>query len=113
MARVSVATQKIVGTGLNPNLTAPTIEGDVIDSGAAAVMVKNASASPINVTAQTPATKSGLAVAEGITAVPAGATLLIGPFPKDTYGRPSGADKGRVYIDYSAQALVTRAVVGF
>lgn len=113
MARVSVATQKIVGTGLVPNLTAPTAEGDVIDSGAVAVMVKNASGGSINVTAQTPATQAGLAVAENIVPVAAGATELIGPFPKGTYGRTSGADEGRVYIDYSSQASITRAVVGF
>jgi hypothetical protein len=113
MARVSVATQKIVNTGLAPAMTAPTVDGDVIDSGAVAVMVTNASGGSINVTAQTPATQAGLAVAESITAVAAGATKLIGPFPKGTFGRTSGADQGRVYIDYSSQASVTRAVVGF
>lgn len=113
MARVSVTTQKIVATGLAPAMTAPTVDGDVIDSGATAVYVTNASGGSINVTAQTPATQAGLAVAEQIVAVAAGATKLIGPFPKGTYGRPSGADVGRVYIDYSAQASVTRAVVGF
>jgi hypothetical protein len=113
MARVSVATQKIVGTGLVANKTAPTVDGDVIDSGAVAVLVTNGSGAPINVTAQTPQTVAGLAVAEQIVAVAAGATALIGPFPKGTYGQLSGADEGRVYIDYSAQASVTRAVVGF
>lgn len=113
MARVQVATQKIVGPGLAPALTAPTVDGDSIESGQVAVMVTNASGAPINVTAQTPATQDGLAIAEQIVAVAAGATKLIGPFPRSTYGQPSGADRGRVYIDYSAQASVTRAVVGF
>lgn len=113
MARVDVTTQKIVGTGLAPSMTAPTVDGDVIDSGAVAVMVTNGSGGSINVTAQTPQTVAGLAVAEQVVAVAAGATKLIGPFPKGTYGRPSGADEGRVYIDYSSQASITRAVVGF
>ncbi|GAA2817465.1 hypothetical protein [Kribbella solani] len=113
MARTDVATQKIVGTGLAPNMTQPTVDGDVIDSGSVAVMVTNGSGASINVTAQTPAKSAGLDVAENIVAVAAGATQLIGPFPKGTYGQPSGADEGRVYIDYSAQASVTRAVVGF
>lgn len=113
MARVDVTTQKIVGTGLAPNMTAPTADGDVIDSGAVAVMVTNGSAGSINVTVQTPATQAGLAVAEQIVAVAGSATKLIGPFPKGTYGQPSGDDEGRVYVDYSAQASVTRAVVGF
>jgi hypothetical protein len=113
MARVSVATQKIIGSGLAPVMTAPTVDGDVIDSGAVAVMVTNGSGSSINVTVQTPATQSGLAVAEQIVAVAAAATKLIGPFPAGTYARPAAPDEGRVYVDYSAQASVTRAVVGF
>jgi len=113
MARVDVTTQRIVNTGLAPTLTAPTVDGDVIDSGAVAVYVTNGSGGSINVTAQTPATQSGLAVAESVVAVAAGATRLIGPFPKGTFGQLSGADEGQVYIDYSAQASVTRAVVGF
>lgn len=113
MARVDVTTQQIVATGLVPNKTAPTADGDVIDAGSCAVLVTNGSGAPINVTAQTPQTVAGLAVAELIVPVAAGATALIGPFPRSTYGRPSGADKGRVYVDYSAQASVTRAVVGF
>lgn len=113
MARVSVSTQKIVGDGLTPALTAPTVDGDTIDAGAVALMVVNGSGASINVTVQTPATQSGLAVAENIVAVPASATKLIGPFPKGTYARPSAPDEGKVYVDYSAQTSVTRAVVGF
>lgn len=113
MARVSLATQKVTAAGLAPALTAPTVDGDVIDSNDAAVMVTNASGASINVTIQTPATAAGLAVEERIVAVAAAATKLIGPFPREIYGQPSGADKGRVYINYSAQASVTRGVVGF
>jgi hypothetical protein len=113
MARVDVTTQTIVASGLTPLLTAPTVDGDVIDSGNVAVMVTNGSGVSINVTAQTPAQQAGLDVSERIVAVPAGATKLIGPFPRGTYGRPSGADVGRVYVDYSAQASITRGVVSF
>ncbi|GAB3812092.1 hypothetical protein [Kribbella italica] len=113
MAREIVATQKIVGAGLAVNLTAPTAEGDVIDNGAVALMVVNGSGAPINVTVQTPAKQSGLDVEERIVAVAAGATELIGPFPKSTYGRTSAPDVGQVYVDYSAQLSVTRAAVGF
>lgn len=113
MARVSVATQKIAGTGLVPVMTAPTAEGDIIDAGQVALLVTNGSGAAINVTAQTPATQSGLAVAENIVAVVAGATVLIGPFPAGTYARPAAPDTGRVYVDYSAQTSVTRAVVSF
>lgn len=114
MARDLPAVQKIVATGLAPNLTAPTVNNDAIPAGQVFVMVTNSSASPINVTAQTPQKVEGLDVAENIVAVPAAATRLIGPFPAGTYGRPStGADPGKVYIDYSAIASVTRAIISF
>lgn len=114
MARDLPATQKIVPTGLAVNLTAPTANGDAIKPGQQAVWVHNGSASSINVTAQTPQKVEGLDVAENIVAVPAGTDRLVGPFPAGTYGRPSGgADPGMVYIDYSAVASVTRAIISF
>lgn len=112
--RVALAPQKIVATGLTPSLTAPTVDGDVIPTGQYGMWVTNGSGAPINVTAQTPQTVEGLAVSENIVAVPAGQTKVIGPFPAGTYGRPSGgADPGKVYVDYSAIASVTRGLIGF
>lgn len=113
--RIAPAVQKIVAAGLTPVLTAPTVDGDVISAGGSLfVMVTNASGAPITVTAQTPQTVEGLAVSEQIVSVPAAGTKLIGPFPAGTYGRPSGgADPGKVYLDYSAIASVTRALISF
>jgi hypothetical protein len=114
MARDLPATQKIVATGLTPAYTAPTANGDAIKPGQQAVHVKNASGASINVTVQTPQKVEGLDVAENIVAVPAGGEKMIGPFPTGTYARPSGgADVGMVYIDYSAVASVTRAILSF
>ena len=115
MARTSKTTEKVTAAGLQPDMTAPTVDGDVIDANNAVLVVTNASGAPINVTVQTPATGAGgLAIEERIVAVAAGAVAkLIGPFPGEVYGQPSGADKGRVYVNYSAQASVTRGVVGF
>jgi hypothetical protein len=111
MARVSVTTQTAVGYKLAPALTAPTVDGDVIDVGKVRLWVMNGSGGSINVTVQTPATVRGLDVSELVVAVAAGQTALLGPFPKDVFGRTSGADQGRAYVDYSAVASVTRAVV--
>ena len=114
MARDLPTTQKIVPTGLAPSLTAPTANGDAIKPGSQFVWVNNASGGSINVTAQTPQKVEGLDVAENIVAVPAGTQRLIGPFATGTYARPSGgADPGMVYIDYSAVASVTRAIISF
>lgn len=113
MARDFPATQKIVLTGLAPNFTAPTANGDAIQPGTQAVYVKNGSGASINVTAQTPQKVAGLDVSENIVAVPAAGERIIGPFPAGTFGRDAAPDLGMVYIDYSAVASVTRAIISF
>lgn len=110
MARVSVTTQEVTRAGLAPSLTAPTIEGDVIDTGATWLQVTNGAGAPINVTVQSPPTVDGLAVAELIVAVPNAQTRLIGPFPPRTFGQAAGADAGRAYVDYSSITSITRGV---
>lgn len=114
MARALRVPEKVVPTGLQPTMTAPTVDGDMIPAdGRTVLVVTNASGAPINVTAQTPRKVGGLDVAENIVPVAAGAVgKMIGPFDAGTYGRPgSGADPGMVYIDFSAQASVTRGYV--
>lgn len=113
--RIVVTTQKIVrGTGLLPALTAPTVDGDVIDADQVGLWVNNASGASINVTIQTPATQDGLDLAELVVPVAAGAQRIIGGFPSRSFARPTGqVDAGKVYVDYSAIASVTRAVIGF
>lgn len=118
MARVDVATEQITSSGLVPNLTEPTVDGDVIDSGRVALLVENTTAGTVNATAQTPLQLDGdLDLAERQFAIPAGAIGLIGPFAKRYYGQPAGAsesggdDEGRVYVDYDVQTGVNRGVV--
>lgn len=117
MARVSQTTQAAVDYKLAPNLTQPTVDGDVIDAGAVKLMVTNGSVSSINVTVQAIATVGGLDVEDLVVAVAAGQTALIGPLPKTVFGQPAGAvesgadDAGRVYVNYSAQTDVDRAVI--
>ena len=114
MARNSLTAQQVVPSGLQPSMTAPNVDGDMFPAdGRSVLVVTNASGAPINVTAQTPRQVGGLDVSELIVPVAAGAVAkLIGPFDASTYGRPdSGADPGMVYVNYSAQASVTRGLV--
>lgn len=111
MSRDSVTTQKITRAGLTPTLSAVSANNDVIDSGAVFLEVNNGGASSITVTVNTGLTVDGLTVGPLTVSVAAGATKRIGPFPTATFGRPSGVDVGRVYVDYSATTSVTRAVV--
>lgn len=80
------------------------------------LIVHNASAASINVTAQTPSgsagAPSGLDLPDRVLAVAAGAMAAMGPFPPAWYARsPGSADAGHVYIDFSAVANVTAFAV--
>lgn len=112
MARADISAQQVVVGGLNPSFSAAVADGDVFDAGRVALWVENGSGSPITVTIPTPATVSGLAVAEAGGSVPAGGFRLFGPFPRSVFGQPVGdADAGRVHVDYSAVTDVTRALI--
>lgn len=113
MPRVSQTTQQITSSGLAVALTAPAVspDGDIADVGERTfLMVRNASGVSINVTVDATTLVEGLAVPDRVVAVAAGATTLI-PLLPTVYRQQSGADIGRAYIDYSAVASVTRAVV--
>jgi hypothetical protein len=117
MANSSVVSQSVVSaTGLVPVMTAPgSVAGDIVDCDGAAgrniVVVNNASGAPITVTVNATGTQDGLAIASRVYTVAAGAIRHCPVGPARTFGRPSGADVGRAYVDYSAVASVTRAVV--
>ncbi len=111
MPRSTPATQAATVVGLNPvAFTAPDALGDVVDPGSI-LLVQNDSAGVVTVTVQTPGNVEGLALAENAVAVAAGAMCAI-TLDSRTYKRPNGAaDAGKVYVDYSAVASVTRAVI--
>lgn len=112
MPRTLVNPQSPAPGGVQLAYTAPVIDGDAVPAGCK-VLVRNGSAAEITVTVVTGGTQSGLAVADvGPVAVPAGADWSFGPFePRETFVQPSGTEVGRVYINYSAVAGVTRAAV--
>jgi hypothetical protein len=113
MARASQTTQTATGYKLAPAVTEPTADGDIVDCGQVRLFVTNGSGGSINVTVLATATVEGLAVGNLVVPVAAGQTALIGPLPKNVFGQTSGADKGRAYVNYSAQTDVDRAVVGW
>jgi hypothetical protein len=118
MTRVNVTTQAVPLAGLVPTLTAPTASNDVADIGNCALMVDNASGASINVTIVVPGLVDGdLTVGPRVVAVAAGANKLI-PLTSPRYRQTEASvdsgqtgDVGRAYVNYSAVASVTRAVV--
>ncbi|PRX48683.1 hypothetical protein B0I33_104501 [Prauserella shujinwangii] len=113
MAREIVVTQNVVDEGLNPVLTAPTIDGDVIDTGRVLLWVDNAGVAARTVTILTPVTVDGLELEDLVVTVPAGEQRLIGPLRPSTFGRPVGSpDAGKAYVDYDDVTDVVRGVFG-
>lgn len=111
MARSTPATQDVPADGLAAAMTAPNVDGDIVDAGGGIfITVLNGSGASINVTVQTPGTSFGLAVADRVIAVAAGASKDI-PIPR-YYRQASDAVTGpnQALVDYSAVASVTRAV---
>lgn len=111
MPRTDLTPQDVVDEGLTPVYTAANVLGHMIPGdGGVIIQVKNTSGSPINVTVQTGGTLLGEPVTDKVIAVPATTgDKLIGPFPPALYNQPSGADAGKVYIDFSAVTSVTCA----
>jgi hypothetical protein len=72
------------------------------------LLVQNDYTETITTTFDIPVTVDGMEVADLEVGVAAGIQKMIGPFPTDTYNQGgSGADKYRVYVDYSQTTSVT------
>lgn len=113
MARANLVTQEASAVGADLTWTAPdAVDGAVCDVGRGLVLlVRNLSAGNVTVTLQTPASVEGLAVAENAFVSNAN-DISAFKLDNSVYGRPvGGADAGRAYVDFSAVASVTCAVV--
>jgi hypothetical protein len=110
MARTAIATTAQGDAGIDiTTMPAANVDGHAIEGGGSTQLaVRNASGVSVNVTFQSAATLDGLAVADLVVAVPAGATKLCKRLSPAVYDRPSGAvDAGKVYVDFSAVTSVT------
>lgn len=114
MARTVLALQTTVRTGLNPTYSAATVDGHAFDnsSGRVYLHVKNASASPVNVTIDVTKTTDGLVIPDLVVSVPASGERIIGPFPPlyEQVNAVLTLDKA-IHVNTSAQASVTYAAI--
>lgn len=78
------------------------------NTGAEFVAIKNGSGAGITVTLDIKATLDGAAAVDPTVSIAAGATKLIGPFPKGIY---NDSTTGRAKVTCSAVTTVTIAVV--
>lgn len=116
MARRSLTTAAIERGGLVVDPVAVTVDGDVIDAGNTVLILANTGVAAATATVISTATQDGLAVADQVVNIPAGETVLTGPWPVRTFGQPDGAiesgadDAGRVYVDYSTTTSLASMV---
>lgn len=107
MARTALAVQTIPATGLVPNYTAANADGHSLPIAAGTYLeVVNGSGGSINVTVETPITVGSRAVPDDVIAVAAGARKKIA-FDRTAQAQPTGADKGKAYVNFSAVTSVT------
>lgn len=95
MPRTNLPLTQITRDGVAPGAevnadTANNHQG--VNDGRVFLLVRNAGAGAQNVTLLTPGTVEGLAIADVVVSVPAGASRYIGPFPPATFGDPLQVD---------------------
>lgn len=108
MARTALTVTPITRTGTAATLTAANVDGHSVANNGRSIYIEvnNGGAGAITVTVQTPQQVNGLAVAELAVTLNAGERKKIGPFPKATFDQ-SGADAGKVFVDFSDVTSVT------
>ena len=113
MARSDITVQTVdENAGTQVTYEAANVDGNAYpNTGSEIVHVINGSGGSITVTAVTPATQAGLAIADLAVAIPAGEDRFIGRLSKKTFNQPSGADADKVYLDYSSVTSLTVAVL--
>ena len=108
MARTSIPVTTVAfqgGTALSYTAADSTNGMMFTNTGDTILVVKNASASPVNVTVQAVPDEAGRSV-NYVQAVEAGAEAVIGPLRPKWWNQQS-TDIGKVYVDFSTSASVS------
>lgn len=107
MTRLPLSVLEVTPAGIDPHPTAANTDGhQVVAQPGLVAIVRNGSGGSIDVTVPTPATVKGLAIADRLVPVPAGATRAV-----DLSGAEYLQADGLVYINYSAITTVTVGVI--
>lgn len=115
MARTNLTAQAVTSAGKVATYAAANVDGNMFVCNDKRVLhVKNGSGASVTVTVVTDVTRDGdLTLPDREVAVAAGAEAFIGPFDPNVYQQTSGADAGKVYVNYSAVTTVTVALLEF
>ena len=105
------ANQSVTQAGIVPSFEAAHTDGDMFpNSGSEILYIKNGGGGTVVVTIISPKTVDSLAVADLTVSIATGVDKMIGKLTPDTFNQPSGADAGKVYVDYDGVASVTVGV---
>lgn len=87
-------------------------DGDAVLPGTV-LLINNASGSPVTITIVTGGTSDQqLAISDFTFTIPAGTSEAVGPIPGGpTWIQQGGLSDGRVHVDYSVSASITRAAL--
>lgn len=106
MARTALAVQQIGRAGITPAYTPANADGHAVRNvGAGEFIHVKTGATGCTVTAITPGSVNGLAIADSPVVIGADSERMIGPFPPSLFNQ----DGGDVHIDFSQVATVTCA----
>lgn len=113
MARTAIAVQPVNQTGVAPTYAAADSANGMsfTNDGRTVLHVKNGGASPITVTIVSVPCSHGRTGDISVT-IANGAEKIIGVFDKALFNQ-SGADAGKVFVNFSASASVTVAAFKF
>lgn len=113
MARVSLARQQLVDTGLLAAYSPAATEGHTVENNGKMILhVRNAGEEDITVTILSGYVRNGLKLADRVVTVGTGKSVFIGPFNTEIYNQTDGG-AGQIYVDYSAVENVTVAAILF
>lgn len=103
MARTNLTPTEVTAAGVALPATAGIADGHKYDNrGEEILVIKNTGAGAHTVTVVTPRTVGGLDIEDQENTIAAGATEVMGPFDPGTFNQPSGADRGKVFVNYDA-----------
>lgn len=112
MARTALTVNEITRTGIDDAATQAAANADghaFYNGGDVFLVVENTNASTRTVTVVSTRTIDGLAVADLTVDVAQNERQIVGPFAPQNFNQQSGADAGKVYVNFDAVTDLTIA----
>lgn len=108
MPRTALPIQQISRAGLTPTYVAANADGHAVhNAGVGEFVHVKTGATGCTITAITPGTVSGLAIADSPVVIPASSERMIGPFPPGLFNQSTG----EVHLDFTSVVSVTIAAL--